>query len=274
MSIPIHINVIWDPTLGMNAHTYWSGPPVPNTPTFAFEMIATQMWTAGYLLGQNKFTKKTNHKGVPICIDDHDIGILIPDITIPFVNSYYCIMWPFSGRKMTFTCSKVKMEGKPTSCSQLLPIPMPMMTCGDPLTLPTAFPIINSFNNVIVGMTIADLVLGIIKIAVSVAIDAIFEWGPVANLFKKSGADEAVKKLGQALMGEALGKLGLSPKALAKKAVSALAGFAFSAYEGNPTLKIGVGGGPLPEIGVQAGGEKSGVTTGNDPLGILPSTTP
>ncbi len=260
-NMPVHVNVIWDPTLGINMHTLWV-PPLPPSPipVPSFEIITTQMWTAGFLLGKNKFTTEVFHKGVFICIDDHDIGPLIPDITIPFVNAYYVIMWPFSGRKIAFTASTVKMETKPTSCAQIWP-PLPMMTCGDPFTLPTSYPVANLFNTVTVGLTFEDFVMGWVKIAVSIAIDALFAFGPVAKFFKKLAGD-AVKTIGQEILGQVLGKLGLSPSALAKKAVAALAGWAISAFGDNPTLKFTVGGGLIPEVGLQAGGDPNDVHGG------------
>ena len=276
----VHVNVAVDPTLGINSHTLWATMvpvPAPSTPTFSFEMIATQMWTAGYFLGQNKFSTTIQHKQFPVCVAGHDIGILIPDVTIPFVNAYYTIMWPFSSRKMSFTASTVKFDGQPVACSQIAPIPLPMMTCGDPLTAPTAFPIINWLNQLKVGMTLSDLVMGIAQIAVSIAIDAIF-----AKLGGKTGADEAAeaaaeaakrsvgRQIAGALLPEIADKLGLSPKSFAKKAVNSLAGFGFSSLEGNPTFKLGVGGGPVPEIGIQAGGDPkdSGWITNGDVMGV------
>ncbi len=262
MSLPIHVNVIWDPTNGANLHTLWGPapviPPAPGTPTASFEMITTQMWSAGFLLGQNKFTTTILHRGVFICIDDHDIGTLIPDITIPPVNAYYAIMWPFSSRKMVFTASTVKMNKKPTSCSQIFP-PLPMMTCGDPVTLPLGRPLINFMNTVTVGLTWADFGMGVLKIALSMAIDVIFDWKAIKNFFKgvKEVGEEAAEKLGNLIAKETIKKLGFdgSPKALAKKAISALAGWGTSALEGNPTLSLKVGGGLVPEVGVQAGGD-------------------
>ncbi|MCF6263460.1 MAG: hypothetical protein L3J24_07745 [Xanthomonadales bacterium] len=290
--LPIHVNVIWDPTLGQNLHTLWGPPPaippLPNTPIPSFEMITTQMWTAGFLLGQNKFTnasKPVLHRGVFICIDDHDIGTLIPDITIPPVNVYYAIMWPFSSRKMVFNAATVKMNGKPTACSQIFP-PLPMMTCGDPLTLPTARPLINWMNNLTVGLTFADFLMGLARIAVSIAIDAIFEWVPFKNFLGNIGGRlarlggrplAALRRLGNsaidvvanrmswtafAITRAALGKLGLDPSTFAKKATSSLAGWGLSAADsswrgvGNPTLAYKVLGGPLPEISLfEVGGD-------------------
>ena len=278
-NMPVHVNVIWDPTVGMNFHTLWGPPPaippLPGTPVPSIEMITTQMWTAGFLLGQNKFTKKTLHKGVFMCIGAHDIGTLIPDVTIPPVNAYYTIMWPFSSRKISFMASTVHMEKQPTSCSQIFP-PIPMITCGDPLGLPLAYPVANLLNNLTVGMSFADFLMGYLRVAVSMAIDAIFEWGPIGNFFKK-GAGDAATSIARTIASEVAGKLGVTPAALAKNAVSALANWGVSALEGNPTLAMKVGGGLVPEIGVQAGGNAEdvhggevfgvpvGATTGNIP---------
>jgi len=297
MGMPVFVNVIWDPTMGMLSHTWWDptmtaapppGVPKPNTPNPSIEMIATQMWTAGYALGLNKFTAKTLHLNVPICIADHDQGILIPDLTIPPPNLWYVIQWPFSGRKMTFQASTVQMDGQPTSCSQLVPIPLPMMTCGDPITAPTAFPLINFTHTLTVGMTLGDFLMGLASIAISIAIDAFFEWG-VPGIGKliggKAGKEVAAKAadtLGPALAKAALGKLGLMPKDLAKKIVSGLAGWGLAAGTGqdNPTFKVGVGGGPVPEIAVTVGGPAqdpsrlASTTVGGVPVAVTSGNTP
>lgn len=304
MGVPVFVNIVWDPTLGYNTHTWWDpvataapppGVPKPSTFNPAIEMIATQMWTAGYFLGQNKFTTKTFHLGMPICIDDHDQGILIPDVTIPLPNLFYAIMWPFSGRKMTFKASTVQMEGKPTSCSQIAPVPLAMLTCGDPLTLPLAFPLVNWTHSLTVGMTLMDFIMGAINAVVTAAVDALFEWGVpgigkwISGKLGKEVAEEVAQTLGPKLLNEALGKLGLTPKAFAKNVVNGLAGWATEMASGadNPSFKVGVGGGPLPQVGVQAGGDPNdpgrfgtgevggvpvGGTVGNtpsDPLDII-----
>lgn len=287
--IPVYVNIVWDPTAGYNTHTYWDpaltsapppGVPKPGTPTYAIEMIATQMWTAGYALGSNKFTETVKHLGMPICVSGHDIGILIPDVTIPFTNLYYAIAWPFSERKMTFAASTVLMNKNPTACSQIFP-PLPMMTCGDPLTLPNAYPLANLTHSLTVGMTLGDLLWGLASIAVSVAIDCVFEWGGkayqgIARRFGKEAAEAAGERvareaaeeaaesasrvLTRQLLNEVAGKLGLTPKSLAKRGVNGLAGFGLEAAQGNanPTFKVGVGGGPVPQLGVQSGGDADG----------------
>ena len=61
-NMPVHVNVIWDPTLGMNFHTLWGPPPaippLPGTPIPSFEMITTQMWTAGVSPGPEQIHKE------------------------------------------------------------------------------------------------------------------------------------------------------------------------------------------------------------------------
>ena len=138
------------------------------------------------------------------------------------------------------------------------------MTCGDPLTLPLAYPVANLINTVTVGLTFADFIMGYVKVLVSIAVDAIFEWGPVGKFFKKLGGKlmGEASSLAGALVREVAGKLGLSPGAAAKKAVNALAGLATSAYEGNPTFSYKLGGGLVPEVGVQVGGDAKDVTGG------------
>jgi len=169
------------------------------------------------------------------------------------------------------------------------------MTCGDPFTLPTAVPIINWLNQLKVGMSLADLLLGIAKIAVSIAIDAIFNklgsakgGAAAAKKAAKEAAEAAAKKsvgrqIAGAILPEVAGKLGVTPKAFFKKSVNALAGFGFSVVEGNPSYKIGIGGGPVPELalevkqdnpngdlfGVPGMGVGVGNTPTNDPLNIV-----
>jgi len=291
----VHVNVAYDPTLGINSHTLWATllpAPLPTTPTFAFEMIAPQMWTAGYFMGKNKFTETVTHRNFPVCQDGHDLGILIPDITIPVVNFYYLIMWPFSSRKMAFATTSVTFDGKGVACSQIWP-PLPMMTCGDPITAPTAFPILNLLNELKVGMSLKDLLIGIAQIAVSIAIDALFNKlgspkggsAAVKKAAKETAENAAKKSVARQVVGaigpEVAGKLGLTPSALAKKAVSSAADFGFSVAKDNPTFKIGLFGGPVPELTYTAGGTDpqpslfgvpglgGGNTPTNDPLHIV-----
>ncbi len=276
--IKVHINIAVDMTLGVLSHFY--APPLPMPISPSNEMLALQKWKPGYFLNQNKLTKKIFHRGFSIILDGHDIGAMILDITpANMANAYYAVMWPFSSRKIAFSTSKVMMEETPVGCTQPFAVPLPMMTCGDPISAPTAFPITNLSNTVIVGMTISDLIAGMVGIAVSVAIDVIFHFAtsktprPVAlrnAIRKKLGkkvveeAEERVtkvpfKRMVKHLFNEAAGKVVPTSRSSAFKiALGGLSGFASSSVQGNPTYKVAAGSWPA---GLEAGyswGDKPG----------------
>ncbi len=288
--IDVNINIAIDPTMGVLFH--FTIPPLPPAPSPSVEMIATQMWTFGYLLNQNKLTKKIFHKGFFIVQDGHDIGAMIPDITpAQFANAYYAIMWPFSSRKIMFKTSKVKMENQFVGCSQAVSFCLPMMTCGDPVSCLIAFPLINKFNTVIVGMTLKDVFMGLLVACLSMAIDYVFhKFGESIDNFAKrmifrkgakevaekaleKGAKEAAEKITKKeifkkLASEALGKIiPTSPSAVAKTGLAGLAGFATSSLEGNPTFKVSTGGGPLGGEVSYSWGKQSGFKAQGNVLG-------
>lgn len=226
------VNIYYDPTAGLNLH-HIVPPPIPGF-AFSIEMLCMQMWTLGYVTGQNKFTTTVMHKQGPIVLEGHDIGMMIPDITIPPVNVYYAIMWPFSSRKIAFTASTVMMDGKMVGCSQVAFLPM--MTCGDPLSAPLAVPLINSLNTVNVGLVPKDIWLGIIKIGASIAIDLAFFKPP------DSPIDWAMEALGKIVPTDA--------RAILKKEVQILSDTAISFIEGKPKVEIKVGMPGVAEAGV------------------------
>src|SRR3989304_1295572 len=97
--VPCPVNTAIDLTVGVLTHMLIPPPPAPPVPSVpSIEMLTTQMWTMGFLTGQNKFTTTVLHYGLPMILEGHDIGMLIPDVTIPPVNLYYAVMWPMSSR--------------------------------------------------------------------------------------------------------------------------------------------------------------------------------
>lgn len=205
---PIKVNVIWDVSVGVNTHILVPPPPAPPVPVFvpSVEMIATQLWTFGYALNLNKLTTTVKHKSVRIVIDGHDCGILIPDVTIPPANVYLPIIWLGSSRKIAFAASTVQMDGTATGLA--MPIVAPMMTCGEPVTMPTAQVLTAWLNSVQVGMTLADCLFGWLGVLASVAIDLVmFELGggrpsptSLLNRFLPS-RDDLIKQTIQAFTG-------------------------------------------------------------------------
>ncbi len=234
------------------------------------ETVATQMWAYGYAMGQNDLTKKVLHKNMPIVRSEHNCGMMIPDLTPPMPgNLWYTVMWPFSSREIAFPASKVKMEGTPTGCA-FGPV-LPMMTCGEPVSAPTAFvhPI-QLLNNVYVGMTLGDFLKGIAMIALEMVVDLVLEYGFKLEALKKWGkgfvrtAEEAGEKATRQVAGEIveglakgkvtakttadriaeglMAKMGLSRSAAKHKALDSVCqGGVSYLTDDNPTATYGLG---------------------------------
>ncbi len=232
----VNVNIITDFSFGILTHKLIPPPPAPPIPaTMSVEMPTTFLWTMGFLMNQNKFSngaKPVTHKGVWIALDGHDCGMMIPDITVPPApNLNYPIGWLVSSRKPSFSASTVKMNGTAVACAQWIGLPpLPMMSCGDPISAPVSWSALSVTNTVSVGMTFTDLVVGYLNIAASVLVDYIFSKIP----FNKLGLGNVL----ETILGNSL--KGLSP-------VSILAGFATSALTGNATFAVSIG---LPFAGV------------------------
>lgn len=249
----------FDISWGMCVHQCIPPPPAPPFFQPSIEMVATQMWTFG-LPFANKLSTQTLVNSVPICLAGHDIGPLIPDLTpgCP-LPANYAIMWPFSSRKIMFASSVTLVENQGVACAETLLIPFPMMTCGDPLSLPVIFHMTNCINTVKVGMTPMDIVMGVAAIALSVCIDLLFMGlGSVraarraAREATEEAVEETVERTVQREVLEGLrdkifpwyGEGGLNA---VKVGLSALTGFLLSSASGNGTgdvelLNLGPGG--------------------------------
>jgi hypothetical protein len=226
----VNVNIITDFSFGFLTHKLIPPPPAPPIPaTMSIEMPTTFLWTMGFLMNQNKFSngaKPVTHKGVWIALAGHDCGMLIPDMTVPPApNLNYPIGWVSSSRKPTFSASTVTMNGTAVACAQWIGLPpLPMMTCGDPISVPVCWSALSVTNTVSVGMTFADLAAGVINAAASMLTDYIFSKIP----FNKLGLNNTL----ETILGNSL--KGLSP-------VSIVAGFATSALTGNATFSVSLG---------------------------------
>jgi len=261
--IPVNINNSLDISFGFLTHDLFI-PPAPIVPTFSIEMVCTQKW-AGFFLNNNKLTTTVEHNGKSVVLKGHNCGPLIFDITIPASNVAYAWIWPFSDRKITFSASSVEMDGTATGCAQIFMLPLPMMTCGDPISAPTAFLLTSDINNAYVGMSMADFLLGLLDIALSIAIDALFEWGWKG----KKGPD--VLDMRETITKRLVDKfLPTDLEAWAKKGLSSMAGLLTSGLEGNPTFKIGVGN---HWKGVEISIDGSGPALQTNSMGVQASTS-
>ncbi len=273
ISCPVTIEV--DLTMGACLHQTLNPAqmfPPPGIPTPAVEMLINMNWSPG--TNSHKFTEKIFHKANRIVQEGHDCGIFIPDFTpMCMVNFFYLISWPTSKRVVTFGASTVKFGKLNAGCTFFY---FPMLTCGQPFSLPLSFPLSNWLNNVYVGMTLSDLLAGLIQIGISMLIDAIFNkiggkgWSglkdvPLKSLVSKKAAQEAANKVflkealsalaegkavpsvGQTLMNAAIDALGFGSDLkglgtnMLKNALSGLSGFVpgFLGHQSGKLLNIG-----------------------------------
>lgn len=162
--IPVPVNTSADFSVGVMTHMALPPPGPPATYPFlspSVEVPATQLWPPGNLKGDNELTDTVKHHYLSIVQKGHNCGLMIPDITTACPpNLLYPLIWPRSSREMIFSASKVKMDGKPTAAASSFP-PLPMMTCGSPMSRPTALvhPIQLLANNAYVGVTFLDVIM-------------------------------------------------------------------------------------------------------------------
>jgi hypothetical protein len=211
-------------------------------PSVSFEMVAMQDWPPGEFTNAHKRTSDVLHRGYKIVQEGHNCGPLITDITLLVpANYYYAIMWPFSSRKIAFSASTVQADRAPVGCAAAL---LPMMTCGDPISAPTAFVASSHSNTVEVGMNGTDFATGLAFIALSMVIDGVINKlggksivAQARAAFRQSEAlvahaalpavERAVmsvaerSQLGQTLVDRAVGKIfGFNdPRSLARRAL-------------------------------------------------------
>lgn len=262
MKVRVPINTESDLSMGLGSHYFWLPPVIPTPiPAPAMEMVVNMKWPPGFAMNKNKLTTTVTHQKKTVVQAGHDCGVMIPDLLIvpPCIpiptNAYYYIMWPLSSRKTTFLASTVKANKKPVACANLGTL-MPMISCGNPVSLPLTVPITNGSNTVTVGVGPVDILQGALSIYLSVAIGAVF-----ASL-SKGGAKvvldppkEILEKLLKHVLLEMLKKhLKFLPKPdkanrwFAKKAIKAVVGGQPRRITGEPKYKIRIG---IPYVGVE-----------------------
>jgi hypothetical protein len=287
MTVPCPISDALDLSTGVASHHVWltvppPGPfPVP-VPLVSWEVPIPMKWIPG--TASHKFTTSVLYQGlIPIpkhiVQEGHNCGMLILDITPPQpANQWYAICWPFSKREIKFSASTVKMNGKAVGCTAGFR-PIPMLSCGEPFSLPACNNLTNSLRSVYVGMTFGDFILGLVQIGVSLAIDAIFNRfgggkfsGNIQHAASRQaareaseraqreaierGAREAFETGGQRAFKALAGKLGLTPSEFAKNMISDITGCIVGRASGQDTGKVAHVGHSLlgAEYNVEQGG--------------------
>lgn len=240
----VKVNVSLDVVLGFCTH--W-GPFSGVGPQFSIEGC-TQYWPPGTWIHQNKLAATVKHRYLPLVQQGHNIGMLMPHVTVPlWANPWYVKIYSFSGCKVVFGVARVKAEKSPIGCAGAMPF-LPMLTCGEPVSLPTAIPVTSWRNSVLVKMSGWDLLAGFATILISMAVDAMWSiiggksgapkgynpyssWSVIKNCFNRT----IFKTLGSQLL-----KSWSSAffKSAIKGALNSLAGLTMSALQGSPTLTV------------------------------------
>ncbi len=268
MPLPIPVSITNDlampliPMVVMTLHDVVPpmAPPIPAAP--CVETPVMMMWPPGFALFQNRFTTTVLHKAMPIALDGHNCGYMLPHVSIPIVNMLTPMQIMFSSRKMAFSAAKVKANGAPIATTA--PLVLPMMCCAQPVTLPTGAAPTNCLNTVAVGVTWTDAILGWGAIMVTMVIDKCFYKKPQAL----EGADKTemvinfgIKQLDKLKLRLLLGD-DKWKKALWKAAVGVAAGLSKIVLTGEGSVSIPFGSGYLGGgLGYTRGGDGGGSST-------------
>lgn len=173
MTVEFPVTLANDICAGVNTH--FTIPPLPPMPSLSLEMLTNMKESPGYQLGKNKIADNVTLNGMGIVLDGHDVGMNRADFTpmVP-VNPLYAVIWLNASRKTLFSAAKVTMSTADTPVAGVsMTLSMPMLTCGDPVALPSMFSLSNAWNQCVVGFEASDLVAGWLAAGSAVAIDLI-----------------------------------------------------------------------------------------------------
>jgi hypothetical protein len=250
----VHVCISTDVSAGALSHCVLSPPfgpfPVP-TPMISVEVPVPMYWPPGAVF-QHELTSTVKHRGFAIALDGHNCGTLIPDVTTAFTaNLFYAVSMPLSSREPAFAAGSVKMNGKPVACAQTWGVPLPLMTCGEPVSLPTAMVLTNGNNNLRVGMSWQDLLAGLGKIALGIALDVLFgKTGSSANAaadaarevakeLAEEAGEYAVRQVGKEVLREGFKAAG---EATAKSAITGVVDMVGGAIQGDLGFELKIAG--------------------------------
>jgi hypothetical protein len=118
-------------------------------------------------------SEKTKALGTKIMQRNTDIGNGIIHVPIPPYPpcALLILIIPFSGSKSYWGASSVLMEGKPVAAAILVVVNL-NLNCGDPIAQP--FNLVLTWGNVVCGMTVGDIIGGIVAMYVDMAITGAF----------------------------------------------------------------------------------------------------
>jgi hypothetical protein len=152
----------------------------------------------------------------------NDSGWVVPHIAIPPPSVLLLAVIPFGGSKPMFSSSKVLIdvdgEGLAMACACFPVVPLSLnQACNDPCNYPSD--IVICPNTVVVGMTLGDVLAGLIGTVVDCAVSALANWiggkvadhlvaaiaGPIASRMCRETVDGLAAMFGREA-GESMGR--------------------------------------------------------------------
>jgi len=180
MAVPVPVTISTDFSFGGSFH-YYVPIPVPAPPTVlpAVEIPIPQAWPVGVALGSVKKTSSVMVNGRAAIQAGHDCGKLIPQFTIPINNALLPLHLASSSRETIVKCFSVRMDKLQTACTTFW---LPMLSCGNPVSVPWAFTPTNIMRGVFVGASAADFVGAVVQTLTRMALEWVFKVAPGAKL--------------------------------------------------------------------------------------------
>lgn len=155
----------WHPMIGRDLHIPW----VPGTPAPAPAPVPYITFSLLFGFGVVASYAKTHHSmGWGFTMQKGtDIGFLIPHFGPPSLLTPLDVI--FSASKSYFGPAAIQAEGKPIAAALLIVV-NPNLNCGTPIPVP--FGAVLAINTHFVGMTLGDIIHGLL----SGAIDFVIQW--------------------------------------------------------------------------------------------------
>lgn len=168
---PVHVNIASDESAGISSHLMM--PPAGAGVAPSGEATVPHGHAPG--AAKHKITGTVFHRKRGIVQHGHDCGAGIPDLAPPghvgCINGYLPIILLKSSRKVMFGASSVKAEGTAVGGAHVSP-DLPMLSCGEPVPIPCTYPLANTSNTVLVGLSAADIDRGWEDITDAILIEA------------------------------------------------------------------------------------------------------
>jgi hypothetical protein len=173
--------------------------PLPNVPGL-IEGPAFMGWPPGMLSHKTAHTVLSD--GNPTVQQGHDIGYLIPHFAIP-MNALCAVHTAVSKHKVVFPVSTVKVGGNPAGTYMFVFLGE---ICANPVSLPTGVVLVLKCT-VITSLSLADIVKGVLIIAIDIGFDLLWNKLKQIKVFEKFLKPFNSKKFLEVLGGLTLGEM-------------------------------------------------------------------